>query len=187
MSRAGILASVRLNPRNVQLTIQLAEKLGIDTHHQSWASIVHAVLASSLSTWVEMGILAEPDPFQYHAQAGRFEGGKNSREKTARNRAAYALAEQGQSAGGMKLPRFLTDSITAPQNSTDSYLRGIEERESAAISSYPADQTEAHEATSDDALAERYLALHRRREAGGLSEGEQAEYLRLNHLLFDGK
>lgn len=204
----GITAQIRVNTRNVQLALAMARKIGMDVEKESFASIISAVLSSSLDSWVELGALTEPDPFAYNREAARFEGGKNSRDRQARSKAALRMAEHGG-----RVPTFLRpgNSISAPSQPTqaipnqgggvvqpgvwtgergglmspDDGLQG--EVSPLPIEGYPADQTEAHELASDDALAQRYLALHTRREAGGLTEGEQAEYLRLNHLLFDGK
>ena len=234
---AGIVAQIRVNPRNVQLVIDFANKIGLDTTHASWASIVSGVLNASLEAWMSMNILEEPDSTKYWEQAARFEGGKNNRTKRHASNAAQRMAEHGNY--GPKVPRWLLNSISAPSDprvaaadqAAREYAQQEEKRLSAAptqsqglsdvanqgtfsaegiwmgergglmspedalpeglssagLDQYPEDQTEAHEVPSDDALAVRYLALHTRREAGGLTEGEQAEYLRLNHLLFDGK
>lgn len=196
----GFVVQFRVNTDNCQTVLDVAQLLGIPTKEVSFGSVVSTVLATCMESWRQSGSVPQPDPFQYGPRMEPYRDGKNGKGKSyvrkAKDQGPHwmrgTIAEQPTAAQAY-IPTAediaMRDSIWMGERGglmspEDALPEGLS---SAGIDQYPEDQTEAHEVPSDDALAVRYLALHTRREAGGLTEAEQAEYLRLNHLLFDGK
>lgn len=209
----GFVVQFRVNTDNCQSVLDAAQLLGIPTRDVSFGSLVSTVFATCLESWRQSGGLPKPDPFQYGARMEPYLDWKNLKGKgyakemvdkgprwmrgtIAESRPAqtyiptpeelaYQRAEEARLSGGAGVVRDgvwmgLNGGRMSPEDGLPDGAYSVGDQ------TYP-DTTEAHEVPHDDELAQRFMALHNRREAGGLTDDEQAEYLRLNHLLFDGK
>lgn len=63
--RAGVVVTIRVNPRNCQSVLDLMDVLEQKPDGQSFSSFVSLALASLIESSIDSGFITEPDPFQY--------------------------------------------------------------------------------------------------------------------------
>ncbi len=90
--RAGIVATIRVNPKDCQSVLDVMYQVGINTNGMSFPQLVSLAFASMLETNRMAGILPEPDEFQYLNRLGSFIGQQRTSKKLA---VAKTLADIG--------------------------------------------------------------------------------------------
>ena len=92
---AGIVARIRVNPKDSQSILDLLDSLGIARHSMSFSGCVSMALASLLETARLQKLLPEPDPFQYINRLGSYVGNGNAQQKV-RQEAATQMGRLGR-------------------------------------------------------------------------------------------
>lgn len=92
---AGIVARIRVNPKDSQSILDLLDSLGIARHSMSFSGCVSMALASLLETARLQKLLPEPDPFQYINRLGSYVGNGNAQQKV-RQEAATQMGRLGE-------------------------------------------------------------------------------------------
>lgn len=113
--RAGIVVSIRVNPKDCQSVLDVMERVGIKTSGQSFSQLVSLTLSSILESHRQAGIIPEPDAFQYLNRVGQFIGQGRSSKKL---RTAKLIHELGSD---YKAPVLTPQNAAAsPQQHDDS-------------------------------------------------------------------
>ena len=92
---AGIVARIRVNPKDSQSILDLLDSLGIARHNMSFSGCVSMALASLLETARLQKLLPEPDPFQYINRLGSYVGNGNA-QQAVRQQAATQMGRLGE-------------------------------------------------------------------------------------------
>lgn len=100
--RAGVVATIRVNPRDCQSVLDLCIAIGMPVGSMSFASMVSMALASGLETLRTSQALPEPDEFQYANRMAPYIGaGKPGRKA----RIAKTLHDRGGELRAPTMPR----------------------------------------------------------------------------------
>lgn len=84
--RTGLVATIRVNPRDAQSVLHVLEKAGIKRGMKSFSICVSDALGVLLESSRLGGILPEPDPFNFINELGDFVGeGAPDRRKKSKN------------------------------------------------------------------------------------------------------
>lgn len=79
--RAGMVSTIRINPRDCQSVLDIMEMVGYKTEGQSFPHLVSLTLSSLLQTQRDAGNIPEPDEFDYLNRMGYFIGQQRSSKK----------------------------------------------------------------------------------------------------------
>lgn len=110
--RAGVVATIRVNPRDCQSVLDLCIAIGMPVGSMSFASMVSMALASGLETLRTSGALPEPDEFQFANRMAPYMGaGKPGRKA----RIAKTLHDRG---GEMRAPTMPREHDLIPRQGT---------------------------------------------------------------------
>lgn len=92
---AGIVARIRVNPKDSQSILDLLDSLNIPRQTMSFSGCVSMALASLLETARLQKLLPEPDPFQYINRLGSYVGNGNA-QQAVRQQAATQMGRMGE-------------------------------------------------------------------------------------------
>lgn len=105
--KAGIVSTIRVNPRDCQSILDLCELLGLPTQGMTFSAMHSMALSSLLETARHAKMIPEPDEFQYLNRMARYikERGKG------KTRIAPILTSRG---GEFRAPRMPVTLAEAP-------------------------------------------------------------------------
>lgn len=126
---AGIVARIRVNPKDSQSILDLLDSLGIQRHTMSFSGCVSMALASLLETARVQKLLPEPDPFQYINRLGGYVGNGNA-QQAVRQQAATQMGRLGE--------RFIAPTLAGGARPAEGagVGRGAEEVDNSAENEY---------------------------------------------------
>lgn len=105
--KAGIVSSIRINPKDCQSILDVLDKAGVYTQGMSFASMVSLALGSLLEAARKDGIIPEPDPFQYLNRLQPYIKAKHARK--------LEVTKVLHNAGATLQAPPVTASLTEPQ------------------------------------------------------------------------
>lgn len=126
--KAGVVVSIRVNPRDCQSVLDLLDKAGIPRRALTFAQCVSLALGSSLETFRKDGTLPEVDEFEYLNRMTPYLG------RTAKR---LRVANTLSNAGGERRSRTVyrgDEADTAAQTpSTESEASGVATPQAVAV------------------------------------------------------
>ena len=93
--KAGLVARIRVNPKDCQSVLDVLDRVGIQRHNLSFSACVSLALSSLLETARMQKLIPEPDPFQYLNRLGEYAGQGHIKHKV-RGQAALAIGSLGE-------------------------------------------------------------------------------------------
>lgn len=100
--RAGMVVSIRVNPRDCQSVLDVMKLVGMKVDGHSFSHMVSLTLSALLETQREAGNIPEPDEFQYLNRMQQFMTGRNGKKLAV----ARAIAGAGAKVRMPALPKF---------------------------------------------------------------------------------
>lgn len=182
--KAGMVAQIRVNPKDCQSILDMMGVLGIDPYDgRSFAQCVSLALSSALHGMRTNRILPEVDPFQYLNRMGPFLQSRNNKRKA---NMAEMLYQRAMATGGVVAP--VMPIMENPKPFLPEHLENLRTAQQGWTSSGPSD-TAAVPMQLDDAtrelLGEELDALYQRLNKGDeLSPAEKQRFDDLNKTLF---
>lgn len=109
--RPGLVATIRVDPRNCQSVLHVLEAAGITSKDKSFAVCVSDALGILLESSRLAGVLPEPDPFQFLNEL-RYHVGKEAPDR--RKKAAPSIQAAKQITRGVAKHETLAPEVALP-------------------------------------------------------------------------
>ena len=105
--RAGVVASIRINPKDAQSILDVLEKAGVPTANMSFSAMTALALQSLLESARQSRLIPEPDPFDFLTRVGPYLKTKHSAKLAVTN----TLHGMG---AALQAPAMPPEAVSAP-------------------------------------------------------------------------
>lgn len=105
--KAGVVTTLRINPRDAQSVLDVLDAVGLPRHTLSFAQCTSLALGALLETARQNKLIPEPDEFEYLNRLGPYIG---PAKKSKRTKIASQLHDMG---GGLRAPALVGKPVQA--------------------------------------------------------------------------
>lgn len=146
--KAGMVVSIRVNPKDCQSVLDLMESVGIKIGGQSFSQLCALAFSSLLEGARLQGAIPEPDAYQYLNRMGQYHKGKMTSRKHAIAQTVYGAGTEFraptlQGRQEEELPEHLRP--TAEQLRAGSRLKELLVKQEFAADSWSTEDQKEHD------------------------------------------